>query len=49
MLPEWYNDYKKIIDESIIKYLDWYFTYWSESEWLTEFKEAVYYSVKWWN
>lgn len=48
MLPEWYNDYKKIIDESIIKYLDWYFTYWSESEWLTEFKEAVYYSVKWW-
>ena len=48
MLPEWYNDYKKIIDESIIKYLDWYFTNWSESEWLTEFKEAVYYSVKWW-
>ena len=48
MLPEWYNDYKKIIDESIIKYLDWYFTNWSESEWLTVFKEAVYYSVKWW-
>ena len=48
MLPEWYNDYKKIIDESIIKYLDWYFTNWSVSEWLTVFKEAVYYSVKWW-
>ena len=48
MLPDWYNEYKKIIDESIIKYLDTYFSTWEISEWLNEFKKAVYYSVKWW-
>jgi hypothetical protein len=25
MLPDWYNNYKKRIDESIVKYLDLYF------------------------
>jgi hypothetical protein len=25
MLPEWYNDYKRKIDEGIVKYLDLYF------------------------
>jgi hypothetical protein len=27
MLPDWYSDYKKKIDESIIKYLDVYFEF----------------------
>lgn len=46
MMPTWYNEYKKIIDESINKYLDLYFNRWEIYEWLSEFKEAVYYSVK---
>jgi hypothetical protein len=25
MLPNWYNDYKKKIDKSIVEYLDLYF------------------------
>lgn len=48
MLPSWYNEYKTLIDESIIKYLDEYFSRWELSNWLEEFKESVYYSVKWW-
>ena len=48
MLPTWYTDYKKLIDESIEKYLDLYFSRWELSQWLLAFKEAVYYSVKWW-
>jgi len=48
MLPTWYNEYKKFIDESIIKYLDLYFSRWELSKWLKDFKEVVYYSLSWW-
>jgi len=48
MLPAWYNEYKTLIDESIKKYLDTYFSEWNISKWLLEFKDAVCYSVKWW-
>lgn len=48
MLPNWYNQYKKLIDESIEKYLDWYFSSWKISKWLLDFREAIYYSCKWW-
>ncbi|MDP2090870.1 MAG: polyprenyl synthetase family protein [Candidatus Gracilibacteria bacterium] len=46
MLPTWYDEYKKIIDESIDKYLDLYFTREELVKGLVQFKEAVFYSVK---
>ncbi|MDD2871813.1 MAG: polyprenyl synthetase family protein, partial [Candidatus Gracilibacteria bacterium] len=46
MLPKWYSEYKKLIDESIEKYLDLYFSRGHLSEGLNEFKEAVTYAVK---
>ncbi len=48
MLPNWYNDYKEKIDESIVKYLDMYFSKWDTPEWIKKLKESVYYWVKWW-
>ena len=48
MIPVWYNDYKKLIDESINKYLNLYFSRWEISESLELFKDSIYYSVKWW-
>jgi geranylgeranyl diphosphate synthase type II len=48
MLPLWYNEYKNLIDKSIKKYLDLYFSRWELPKWLEQFKEAVYYSTNWW-
>jgi len=47
MLPNWYSDYKKIIENSLKSYLENYF----ESEnnvWLNIIKEASLYAVEWW-
>lgn len=48
MLPNWYGEYKDFIEDSIKKYLDNYF--WDNYLWkpLNEFKESIYYSLKWW-
>lgn len=48
MLPNWYGEYKDFIEDSILKYLDNYF--WNNDLWapLNEFKESIYYSLKWW-
>jgi hypothetical protein len=46
MLPEWYNEYKNFIDNSIKNYLDNYFSKDNISKPLIEFKEAIYYSTK---
>ena len=48
MLPTWYNQYKKLIDKSIKNYLDIYFNNLEIDNNLNKFKEAIYYSVKWW-
>ena len=48
MLPNWYNDYKKLIDESIENYLIEYFSRWELSSWLINFKDSVLYATKWW-
>ncbi len=47
MLPNWYNDYKNFIDQSIEKYLVDYFKD-EKNNWLDIIKEASIYSVKWW-
>ncbi len=47
MIPEWYNKYKNLIDNSITNYLNSYFID-ENNIWLDEFKEAVIYSCKWW-
>jgi hypothetical protein len=47
MLPTWYLNYKELIDNSILKYLEKYF----ESErnpWLDTIKKATIYACKWW-
>jgi geranylgeranyl diphosphate synthase type II len=47
MLPEWYNQYKELIEKSLNKYLIDYFN--SElNTWLSVLKESALYSVKWW-
>ena len=47
MLPDWYNTYKQLIEESIQSYLQEYF--WSEkNKWLESMKHACFYAVKWW-
>lgn len=47
MLPNWYNNYKELVENSIKKYLDSYFE-WENDFSYDIFKEAVYHSVKWW-
>jgi len=47
MLPKWYFNYKEIIDNFIIQYLDNYFDKQDDKN-LDIFKESVYYSLKWW-
>lgn len=48
MLPIWYNDYKNLIEKSIINYLDNYFLNKILSKPLNNFKESIYYATKWW-
>ena len=48
MLPIWYNDYKNLIEKSIINYLDNYFKDKFLSKPLNDFKESIYYATKWW-
>ncbi len=47
MLPEWYNEYKKLIDDSINNYLIEYFKD-EKNKWLELIKKASLYSVKGW-
>lgn len=47
MLPEWYNDYKSLIEKSIDNYLNNYFSE-QKNSWLNIIKESTIYSVKWW-
>lgn len=47
MSPEWYFKYKQFLDKSILDYLNYYFSEKYNSN-LSNFKDAVYYSVKWW-
>ena len=47
MLPNWYNQYKKLIEDSIDNYLIEYFKS-EKSLWLDIFKEASLYACKWW-
>jgi len=47
MLPNWYLDYKELIDTSVENYLTEYFK--SENNpWLDNIKEASIYACKWW-
>lgn len=48
MLPIWYNEYKKIIEESILEYLMNYFKNNISNPWLNIYKEWVFYATKWW-
>ena len=47
MLPNWYTDYKNLIDNSINNYLIDYFKS-EENKWLDIIKEATLYATKWW-
>jgi geranylgeranyl diphosphate synthase type II len=47
MLPSWYTDYKNLIENWIIRYLDKYFENKILSKPLNIFKNSIYYSVKW--
>ena len=47
MLPNWYKDYKKLIDDSIENYLKKYFES-EKNSWLDTIKQATFYSTKWW-
>ncbi len=47
MLPQWYLDYKKLIDNSIENYLINYFKT-EKNPWLTKIKEASLYACKGW-
>ncbi len=47
MLPTWYIQYKKLIDNSVKKYLTEYFKD-EKNPWLDIIKEASLYACKWW-
>jgi len=47
MLPNWYNQYKDLIEKSINNYLIDYFSD-EKNKWLDIIKEATLYAVKWW-
>ena len=47
MLPTWYIDYKKLIDNSIKNYLTEYFKS-EKNPWLDMIKEVTFYATKWW-
>ncbi len=47
MLPNWYNNYKDLVDEAIIKYYSDYFNEIRINE-LAVIKEATLYAVNWW-
>lgn len=47
MLPNWFNDYRKFIEENIEKYLDLYFDN-KTSKPLEELKKIIKYSLEWW-
>lgn len=48
MLPLWYNEYKDFIENNIISYLENYLWDKQPNKWLTQFREALLYSVKGW-
>jgi len=47
MLPNWYLNYKKLIDNSVEEYLTEYFKS-EKNSWLNTIKEASIYACKWW-
>ena len=47
MLPNWYNDYKDLIENEIEWFLNEYLNT-TCSKPLKEFKDVIYYSVRWW-
>jgi geranylgeranyl diphosphate synthase type II len=47
MLPNWYTEYKKIIDNSVKNYLTEHFKS-EKNPWLDIIKEASLYACKWW-
>lgn len=47
MLPNWYNQYQLLIEQSINNYLINHFKN-ENNEWLDLIKQATLYSVKWW-
>ncbi len=47
MLPNWYLDYKKLIDDSVENYLTEYFET-EKNPWLDTIKQASKYACKWW-
>jgi len=46
MLPEWYNNYKQLIEQSLENYLVEYFSS-EKNKWLILLKDSALYSVKW--
>ena len=46
MLPEWYNNYKQLIEQSLENYLVEYFSS-EKNKWLNLLKDSALYSVKW--
>lgn len=48
MLPNWYSEYKQLIESSINTYFKNYFKNNITNPWLQNFKDIVFYSVKWW-
>ncbi len=47
MLPNWYLEYKNLIDDSVEEYLNNYFES-EKNSWLEKIKQATLYSCKWW-
>ncbi len=47
MLPNWYIEYKKLIDDSVKNYLTKYFKS-EKNPWLNIIKQASLYATKWW-
>lgn len=47
MLPNWYSDYKNLIDNSVENYLINHFNS-EKNSWLDIIKESTIYSCKWW-